>query len=227
MENEIQNEVAKDRYSLSRVVFNHIRENILSGEYKEGEELREIALAKEIGVSRTPVREALRQLELEGLVSIVPNKGAYVTGITLKDVKDIYEMRASLEGLCAVKATKNATEETLNELESIVDLSEFYCAKGKIDKVLELDNQFHQNIYEAADSKQLRRTLTDFHHYLERMRKTTLTDIDRALKSNEEHRAIVNAMKENDAQKASSLASLHIANAMKNIANHGYFSLGD
>lgn len=222
MENEKE---VKGKYSLSGVVFNHIRENILNGVYKENEELREIALAKEIGVSRTPVREALRQLELEGLVNIIPNKGAYVTGITLKDVKDIYEMRASLEGLCALKATENIDEETLNELESIVDLSEFYCAKGKIDKVLELDNQFHQMLYEAADSKMLKHTLTDFHHYLERMRKTTLTDITRALKSNEEHRAIVNAMKENDGRKASYLASLHIANAMKNIANHGYFNL--
>jgi len=185
--------------------------------------LKEVAISEEMGVSRTPVREALRQLELEGLVHIIPNKGAYVTGITLKDVKDIYEMRALLEGLCASKATENITDESVNELESIVDLSEFYCAKGKIDKVLELDNQFHQMLYEAADSKLLKHTLTDFHHYLERMRKTTLTDSERAVKSNAEHRAIVNAIKERNAGKASELATLHIYNAVSNIANHGYF----
>ena len=223
MENDSRE--VKGKYSLSGVVFNHIRENILNGVYKENEELREIALAKEIGVSRTPVREALRQLELEGLVNIIPNKGAYVTGITLRDVRDIYEMRASLEGLCAMKATENIDDEIVNELESIVELSEFYCAKGKIDKVLELDNQFHQQIYEAANSKMLKHTLTDFHHYLERMRKTTLTDAERSLKSYEEHRAIVNAMKEKDSKKAAYLASFHIENAMKNLARHGYFNL--
>ena len=76
--------------SLSSRVFQKIRDNILNGTYKEQEELRETTIGKELGVSRTPVREALRQLELEGLVTIIPNKGAYVTGITSKDVKDIY-----------------------------------------------------------------------------------------------------------------------------------------
>ena len=88
-------------YSLRGRVCQKIRDGILKGEYKENEELRESTIGKKLGVSRTPVREALRQLELEGLVKIVPNKGAYVTGITGKDVKDIYLVRSLLEGLCA------------------------------------------------------------------------------------------------------------------------------
>lgn len=224
MESDIQQENIV-KYSLGGVVFNRIRENILNGVYKENEELKENALAKEIGVSRTPVREALRQLELEGLVHIIPNKGAYVTGITLKDVKDIYEMRALLEGLCARKVVENINEKVIGELESIVDLSEFYCSKGKIENVLELDNKFHQTMYDTAGSKILKHTLTDFHHYLERIRKTTLMDIKRANASNEEHRAIVVALKEKDSNKASELATLHMHNAMHNIAEHGYFSL--
>lgn len=87
--------------SLRGRVFRRLREDILSGVYKENDELREAAIGEELGVSRTPVREALRQLELEGLVSIIPNKGAYVTGISLKDVHDIYMIRSMLEGLCA------------------------------------------------------------------------------------------------------------------------------
>ena len=96
--------------SLSSRVFQRIRDDILKGKYKENDELRENTIGKELGVSRTPVREALRQLELEGLVSIIPNKGAYVTGISPKDVSDIYMIRSMLEGLCARWATENITE---------------------------------------------------------------------------------------------------------------------
>ena len=90
MDNYSGNKEIMDRYSLRGKVFNKIREDILSGDYPEKYELREAAISKEMGVSRTPVREALRQLELEGLVSIIPNKGAYVNGITSKDIYDIY-----------------------------------------------------------------------------------------------------------------------------------------
>lgn len=96
---QYEKEESSDRYSLRGKVFHQLREDILSGHYKEHEELREMAISEEMGVSRTPVREALRQLELEGLVSIIPNKGAYVTGITRKDVEDIYAIRSLLEGL--------------------------------------------------------------------------------------------------------------------------------
>ena len=96
MENyDVKKEVT-DKYSLRGRVFHKIREDILNGRYKVKEELREVAIGEEMGVSRTPVREAFRQLELEGLIRIVPNKGAYVTGITVKDVKDIYMIRSLL-----------------------------------------------------------------------------------------------------------------------------------
>ena len=116
-------------HSLSSRVFQKIREDIIKGKYQEHDELRENTIGKELGVSRTPVREALRQLELEGLVTIVPNKGAYVTGISTKDVMDIYAIRSMLEGLCARWATENITEEQLDELEEIVLLSEFHTKK--------------------------------------------------------------------------------------------------
>ena len=86
--------------SLGGRVFKRLREDILKGRYKQQDELREATIGKELGVSRTPVREALRQLELEGLVTIVPNKGAYVTGISQKDIWDIYQMRKYLDQKC-------------------------------------------------------------------------------------------------------------------------------
>ena len=90
---------ANDKYSLPGMVYQKLHEDILSGIYKKDDMLKEGIIGEKLGVSRTPVREALRQLELEGLVKIVPNKGAYVIGISTKDIRDIYEMRASLEGL--------------------------------------------------------------------------------------------------------------------------------
>ena len=99
-----------DSYSLRGRVFGKLREDILLGKYKDMEELKEVVIGKELGVSRTPVREALRQLELEGLVTIIPNKGAYVTGISDKDVNDIFMIRSYLVGLCASWACENITE---------------------------------------------------------------------------------------------------------------------
>lgn len=183
--------------------------------------LKENALATELGVSRTPVREALKQLELEGLVLLIPNKGASVIGFSKKDVKDIYEMRALLEGLCVKKAIENINDDIINELFEILDLNSYYLSKGKMDAILELDNKYHQVIYKAANSRMISQTLSDFHHYLERMRKTTLNDIERAQKSHVEHQKIANAIKERNVEEAQRLAIEHINNSMLNIDKHG------
>ena len=121
-------------------VFHKIRNDILNGRYKEHEELKEIRIGKELGVSRTPVREALRQLELEGLVQIIPNRGAFVTGIQENDVRDIYAIRALLEGLCARWATERITPEQLEDMEENVYLAEFHAGKGHMEQIAELDN---------------------------------------------------------------------------------------
>ena len=119
----------QDRYSLRGRVYESIRDDILSGRYKQNTELKETAIGAELGVSRTPVREALRQLELEGLVRIIPNRGAFVNMITAKDVQDIYVIRSMLEGLCARWATEHITEEQLGDLEETLCLSEYHTGK--------------------------------------------------------------------------------------------------
>ena len=160
-------------YSLGGRVFQKIREDILRGKYKEHEELRENTIGKELGVSRTPVREALRQLELEGLVTIVPNKGAYVTGISQKDVMDIYTIRSLLVGLCARWATENMTDEQLEELEETILLSEFHMKRGEAcnaEQLTSMDNRFHAILYEACNSRILSHVLLDFHKYVQSAR---------------------------------------------------------
>ena len=214
-----------DKYSLRGRVFHRLREDILSGKYKENEELREVAIGEELGVSRTPVREAFRQLELEGLIQIVPNKGAYVTGITAKDVKDIYMIRSSLEGMCARLATQNITPEQLEELEENVYLASFHASKGHMEQMAELDNRFHHILYEACDSKMLENLLQDFHQYVIRIRKKTLSTKERGIASNEEHRQIMEAIRAGKPEEAERLATCHMNNAYDNMVKNGLHEL--
>lgn len=212
-------------HSLSSRVFQKIRDNILNGTYKEQDELREATLGKELGVSRTPVREALRQLELEGLVTIVPNKGAYVTGITPKDVKDIYIARSMLEGLCARWATEYITDEQLDELEEIVLLSEFHIKKEgniNVEQIAVLDGRFHAVLYEASNSRILSHVLMDFHRYVQMARQSSIVSEERARKSIREHKQILRAIRDKDAYLAEQLANEHILHVIQNLRKQGF-----
>ena len=217
--------MAEDHSSLSAKVFHSIREDILNGKYQANEELKEKNIGEELGVSRTPVREALRQLELEGLVHIIPNKGAFVENVTLKDIKDIYEIRTLLEGLCARWAAENITKEQLEELEETVFLSDFHYSKENWDQILVLDIRFHEIVYEACGSKELTRVLRDYHHYLQRIRRITLEQKERARASTDEHRAIAEALKARDAATAEECAKLHIKNTISNMDKIGWENL--
>ncbi len=211
-----------DKYSLRGKVYDRIREDILNGVYKEHEELKEATLGERMGVSRTPVREALRQLELEGLVEIIPNKGARVTGITQKDVDDIYQIRYLLEGLSARWATEHVTEEQLEKMEETLYLTEFHAKKGNYAQVYELDSQFHELMYEASGSKLLNSILSDFHMYVTRVRKASLASSNRSKNSTDEHRAILDAIKERDGDKAEEYAHIHVMSTIKNNHDNGF-----
>ena len=217
---DVKQEVT-DKFSLRGRVFHRLREDILSGKYKEGDELKEVAIGEELGVSRTPVREAFRQLELEGLIQIIPNKGAYVTGITEKDVKDIYMIRSLLEGLCARWACEHITEAQMEQMEENIYLSKFHAQKGHLEQLAELDNQFHEILYEACNSKMLEHQLRDFHEYVLRVRKKTLANANRGPKSNEEHEQFMEAIKANDPDRAEKLANMHMINAYENMVQSG------
>lgn len=217
--------MGEDNYSLSGRVFHKLREDILAGKYKRNEELKEKTIGDELGVSRTPVREALRQLELEGLVTIVPNKGAYVVGISEEDIRDIYEIRARLEGLCARRAAGFVTPEQIAEFEENILLSDFHAEKGNYAQVLELDNKYHELLYEASNSKMLKHALSAFHHYVERVRKITLSMPKRVAASNAEHKKLVEALKEHDENKAEQLATTHMLNTISNMDRCGWDNL--
>ena len=220
MDDKVFSQESTDKYSLRGMVFTKIREDILSGKYTENEELKEITIGQELGVSRTPVREALRQLELEGLVKIIPNKGAYVAGISSKDAHDIYMIRSYLEGLCARWACENITQEQIDAIEEVIYLSEFHVKKKHFEQIVELDTKFHELLYAASGSRILGHLLRDYHQYVHSIRKITLSDPSRAENSNAEHSAILEAIRNRDADIAEKLAHEHIIQTIYNINNH-------
>lgn len=203
--------------SLRIRVFNAIENAILNEEYKEGDSLNELKLSQELGVSRTPVREALMQLELEGLVKNIPNKGAVVVGVSEKDIEDIYEIRIRIEGLASKLCAEKITQDELKALEKIVDLQEFYLSKNDIEQIWKLDGDFHKIIYDASRSRPLRFMLTNFHNYIKRARDISVQVEGRAEKTVSEHRAILEAIRSRDGQLAEKLTAEHIANAESNL----------
>lgn len=203
--------------SLRARVYNQLQKDILNGIYKSGESLIETKLSEDMGVSRTPIREALRQLELEGLVKCIPNRGAIVQGVTAQDIKDIYTIRMLIEGLAARWAAEKITPEELEELKEALELEEFYTLKNDTDHLLRLDSRFHDVIFKASKSKPLMHTLSNFHLYVQRARNVSLSSPERAREALEEHKAIFMAIAAKDPEKAEKLTTEHIRNASMNL----------
>lgn len=205
-----------DQSSLRAQVFREIEQAILDGVLSPGDNLTELKLSAELGVSRTPVREALRQLELEGLVRTIPNKGAVVVGVSEKDIDDIYTIRTHIEGLAARWAADNITDEEIAALREIVELQEFYVSRGDTVQVWHLDTRFHELIYECGRSRPLRHTLSSFHHYIQKARALSFKTTSRAREAVQEHRDILEAIARRDAEAAEFVTAEHIKNAKSN-----------
>ena len=199
------------------MVFSKLEEEILSGELERGMSLGEIALAKRLGVSRTPIRGALHRLAEEGLIEILPNRGATVIGINIDDLIDIYRIRSRLEGLASALAAERITEKELARLTETVELVEFYISKNDTEHIKELDTVFHSVIYKASGSRFLSGTLSELHRKIKSYRKRSLSVPGRLSVSAEEHREILEAIKARDAKKADTLTSLHVQRALENM----------
>ena len=206
-----------DQGSLTSKVFKSLEKAILSGEFLPGESLTEQSLSFELGVSRTPVREALRQLELEGLVKTVPNKGAEVVGLSEKDVDDIYTIRVHIEGLAARWAAENIKDEDICKLRDTLELQEFYAAKGDSDRVKSLDSTFHEALYKSCDSNPLRQILSQLHNNIQRSRGLSIQSAGRASAAVEEHRRIFEAIEAHNGDLAEKEAQTHIINAKQSM----------
>ena len=201
---------------LRDVVFETLRDAIITQVLKPGERLMEIQLADEMGVSRTPVREAIRKLELEGLVVMVPRKGAYVAGVSMKDIHEVYEVRSALEMLAVTLAAERITEEELDALErQVLRESEEEDKKESSDlsSIIYIDSSFHDIIYQAAHNQRLVQFISILQEQLQRFRAASLSKPGRSKTALEEHKKIVEALSERNGELASQLAREHIENA--------------
>jgi len=200
-------------------VFHTLEQNIISGIYPPGMALNEKQLCQELGVSRTPLREALSQLELEGLVESTPNKGAVVVGVSSQDIDDIYTIKLELEGLAAQLAADRITADELTELEETVSMTEFYIGKGDVNKVVELDSRFHDIICKASKNRPLRNMMSNYHNFAKLARHKSLMKPERVPQVLEEHRNIMQAIADGNSKQARSLAVEHISRARSSIAH--------
>lgn len=197
---------------LREIVFESMREAILSGDLEPGERLMEIQLADEMGVSRTPVREAIRKLELENFVVMIPRKGAYVAGVSLKDVADVFEIRSALEGLAAGLAAERITDDELELMERAL----FYRASEQelnLEQIVESDTDFHALVYKASRNDRLIQILANLREQIQRFRTTSLAVPGRVKLAIDEHRMIVEALRNHNSEEAQSLAIAHIMTA--------------
>ncbi|ATW26978.1 GntR family transcriptional regulator [Candidatus Formimonas warabiya] len=198
---------------LREIVFETIREAIISGHLKPGERLMEVQLAEEMGVSRTPVREAIRKLELEAFVVMVPRKGAYVAGISLKDIADVFEVRAAMDSLAAGLAAERITDEELESLErALVSYTES-SDQNDLDDSVYRDTSFHDIIYQASRNERLIQIVNNLREQIQRFRATSLAFPGRMKIAVDEHKKIVEALSERNIALSQSLAQEHVENA--------------
>ena len=199
-------EVTMDEYlPLRDVVFNTLRQAILRGELKPGERLMEIQLANKLGVSRTPIREAIRKLELEGLVLMIPRKGAEVAEITEKNLRDVEELAVQLA--CdrmdedGIKAMKEASAQFCNTLDS-----------DDITRIAQADVAFHDIIYAATDNRRLIQLLNNLREQMYRYRIEYLKKKECYPQLLEEHQTIIDSIESRDKGRATQITGQHIKN---------------
>ena len=200
---------------LRDVVFNTLRQAILKGELKPGERLMEIALAERLGVSRTPIREAMRKLEQEGLVVMIPRRGAQVANITEKDLNDVLEVRIALENVAIEKACARMTEEEMRRLWLAAKEFEHTIAEGNLVKLAEADVAFHEVIYQASDNKRLIQVLNNMREQIYRYRVEYLKDENAYPTLIQEHRKILELLDKHEKEKVIEVMKVHVEKQAK------------
>jgi DNA-binding GntR family transcriptional regulator len=195
------------------LVLRKLRGAILSGRFQPGQRLLERDLVARMGVSRTPIREALRKLELEGLITTVPYKGPVVTRATLDDARELYEARAALEGQAVALFTRRADPATLDELRAHVTAAERALRRGSAQGVLQANNAFHDVLASRCGNGLLQSMLANLRDRIILLRVESLSYPGRRPRSLAEHRAIVHLIEERDADGARRLIEEHVMRA--------------
>ncbi|MEZ0537192.1 GntR family transcriptional regulator [Caldicellulosiruptoraceae bacterium PP1] len=210
-----------DNYKpLRDIVFEKLRDMIVSGDLKPGERLMEIKLADLLGVSRTPIREAIRKLELEGLVIMLPRKGAYVAGISEKEIMDVLELRAVLDKLAASLAAQRMSKNEKEQMIEILHSFEKNFKVGNIEGLINDDIRLHDVIYAGSKNEKLQQIINNLREQIMRFRIIYLKEI--FLKSEDilkEHQEIVSAIISGNCKEAELIAERHIKNQERELIN--------
>ena len=211
-------EVTMNEYlPLRDVVFNTLRQAILRGELKPGERLMEIQLANKLGVSRTPIREAIRKLELEGLVLMIPRRGAEVAEITEQNLRDVLEVREALEELSVKLACEHATQAQIEEMKQAAQVFKESLSGDDVTRIAEADVAFHDAINMATDNQKLIQILNNLREQMYRYRFEYIKDSSQHERLVEEHKVIYESIVKKDKETASHMAKVHIDNQKKAI----------
>ena len=200
---------------LRDVVFNTLRDAILRGELKPGERLMEMHLANKLGVSRTPIREAIRMLEQEGLAVTVPRKGAQVARMTEKDLQDVLEVRDALDELAVSSACAHITEEQMSDLRETVREFEKAIQSGDVRKMVQADEDFHNVIYRAADNPKLETIVKNLREQMYRYRYEYIKDHTDYKQLIREHAAIIEGFERRDVAYVRAVMHTHLENQIE------------
>ena len=195
---------------LREVVFDSIRGAILSGALKPGERLMEVKMADKLGVSRTPIREAIRKLELEGLVVMVPRKGVYIADLSIKDIRDVLEIRIVMEELAARLAAERISDEDIEELMQAAKDFDEATKTDDIELLIRKDIEFHDKIFKATNNEKLVILTNNLREQVQRYRIMFLKKTENKEQLTKEHYEIAEAIKERDSKKSAELAKKHI-----------------
>ncbi len=205
--------VGKSHGTLRLQVYEQLREGILLGKYPRGSALTEIRLAEELGVSRTPVREAFCQLELDGLVAATPNKGVVVEGFDQADMLDMYEVRTRMEALAASRAAEKMSAEDISKLRLLFEQEAELAENGDYRELQRSDAAFHELIFRGSGSRVLQNILSSINIYTRQARFISLSTRGRTEQVLQEHAGILRAIEVRDAVSAGRQMQTHIENA--------------
>lgn len=195
---------------LREVVCETLRDAVRRGVLQPGERLMEIQLAEELGVSRTPVREAIRKLEMEGYVIMMPRRGTYVADLSIRDVNEVFEIRTSLESLASGLAAERITEDELEKLQRLLVEIGAHIKNGDMESIVRTDTEFHDLLYQASRNKRLVGIISNLREQLTRFRTTSMSYPGRLKATLEEHRNIVEAIAQGDEKAARKAAEHHM-----------------
>lgn len=195
---------------LREVVCETLRDAVRRGVLQPGERLMEIQLAEELGVSRTPVREAIRKLEMEGYVIMMPRRGTYVADLSIRDVNEVFEIRTSLESLASGLASERITEDELEKLQRLLVEIGAHIKNGDMESIVRTDTEFHDLLYQASRNKRLVGIISNLREQLTRFRTASMSYPGRLKATLEEHRNIVEAIAQGDEKAARKAAEHHM-----------------